>query len=50
MAVTAFVPGVDAPGDVDDKVAVTAAVSATHDILEFRGGDAGSCGRVEDGC
>ena len=38
MAVAAFVPGGDA------------AVSTTHDIPGFRGGNAGSCGCVGDGC
>ena len=50
MAATAFVPGGDAPGDVDDDVALDAAVSTTHNIPRFRGANAGSCGRVGDGC
>ena len=49
MAVTAFVQGGDAPGDVDDEVALTL-LSTIHDIPGFRGGNAESCGRVGDGC
>ena len=49
MAVTAFVPGGDAPGDVDDEVALTL-LSQRSVYPGFRGGNAGSCGRVGDGC
>ena len=38
MAVTAFVPGGNVPGDVDDVVTLTLP-STTHDIPVFRGGN-----------
>ena len=49
MAVTAFGPGGGAPGDVDDDATLTLLSQTTHDVPGFRGGDAGPCGRVEDG-
>ena len=50
MAVTAFGPGGGAPGDVEDDATLTLpAVSTTHDVPGFRGGDAGPCGRIGDG-
>ena len=49
MAVTAFRPGGDAPGDADDDATLTLLSPTTHDVSGFRGVDAGPCGRVRHG-
>lgn len=47
-AFTAFGPGIDTLGDVDDGVTLALLSSQPYVIPAFRRGDAGSCKRVGD--